>query len=267
MLVWTSRGRFVARLVFLLAVLVLLIAPVLVVALASFTTTWNSVLPHGFTLATMRSALSRDNLASLWVSVQTALLAGAAAVVVGTWAALSVDHLPTRLRRLADAAFQLPVAVPSVVVGLGLLVAFSQRPVLLNGTLWIVVLAQSMLVLAFTYSTAAAALRRFDGSLLLVAGSLGARPSRVLLRVQLPLLLPSIAAAASLAVALCMGELGATIMLYPPSWRTLPVTIFALADRGQTFLAGADTLVLLITTFLVLFLITRLLPSRIRRTS
>ena len=36
-------------------------------------------------------------------------------------------------------------------------------------------------------------------------------------------------------------------------------------DRGQTFLASADTLVLLVTTFLVLLLITRLLPGRVRR--
>jgi 2-aminoethylphosphonate transport system permease protein len=86
----------------------------------------------------------------------------------------------------------------------------------------------------------------------------------VLLRVQLPLLLPAIGAAASLSVALCMGELGATIMVYPPSWRTLPVTIFALADRGQTFLASADTLVLLVTTFLLLILLTRG-PSRTGR--
>jgi 2-aminoethylphosphonate transport system permease protein len=80
--------------------------------------------------------------------------------------------------------FHLPVAVPSVVVGLSLLVAFSGRPLLLNGTLWIVVLGQSMLVLAVAYSTVAAALRRFDGSLVLVAGSLGARSARVLWRVR-----------------------------------------------------------------------------------
>lgn len=245
MLVWTRRGRFLVRLVFFVFVLVLLVAPVLVVTLASFATSWNSVLPHGFTFAQLSAALSADSLASLSVSVQTALLAGTCAVVVGTWAAVSVDRLPERLHRVLDVVFHLPVAVPSVVVGLGLLVAFSQRPLLLNGTMWIVVLGQSMLVL--------------------VAGSLGARPGRVLLRVRLPLLLPAIAAAASLSVALCMGELGATVMLYPPSWRTLPVTIFGLADRGKTFLASGSTLVLLVTTFVVLVAIGRMSPRRVLR--
>ena len=54
----------------------------------------------------------------------------------------------------------------------------------------------------------------------------------VLLTVRLPLLLPAFTAAFGLSFALSMDELGATIMVYPPTWRTLPVTIFALSDRG-----------------------------------
>jgi 2-aminoethylphosphonate transport system permease protein len=70
----------------------------------------------------------------------------------------------------------------------------------------------------------------------------------VLWRVRLPMLLPSLAAAASLSVTLSMGEVGATIMVYPPDWRTLPVSVFALTDRGKVFLAAAETLLLLATT-------------------
>jgi len=76
--------------------------------------------------------------------------------------------------------------------------------------------------------------------------------------VRLPLLLPSLAAAAGLAVALSMGELGATIMVYPPSWRTLPVTLFTLSDRGDAFLASASTVVLLVVTALLLFALSRI---------
>jgi 2-aminoethylphosphonate transport system permease protein len=49
-----------------------------------------------------------------------------------------------------------------------------------------------------------------------------------------------------------MGELGATVMLYPPGWVTLPVGIFALTDRGSVFLAAALTIVLILVTLLVL---------------
>ncbi|MGZ4561429.1 MAG: hypothetical protein ACXVXJ_10775, partial [Mycobacteriaceae bacterium] len=108
---------------------------------------------------------------------------------------------------------------------------------------------------------------RLDPGLAQIASSLGARPTHVLRRVELPLLLPAIAAAASLSVALCMGELGATIMLYPASWRTLPISIFGLSDRGDTFLASADTLVLLLGTYLLLTVISGAGRVRIPRLS
>lgn len=258
MLLWTDSRRRVVVAVFLILLTVLLVAPLAVVLVASFAGSWNNVLPTSLTLDHLRDALEADNLASLATSIQTALIAGAASVLIGTWAAISATRLPRALRACADAVFHLPVAVPSVVVGLAMLVAFSQQPFLLNGTKWIVVAAQTVLVLSFAYSTVSAALLRLDPQIINVAASLGASPTRALLRVQLPMLLPAITAATALAVALCMGELGATIMVYPPSWRTLPVSVFSLSDRGSTFLASADALVLLVTTLLLLALIARI---------
>ena len=49
-----------------------------------------------------------------------------------------------------------------------------------------------------------------------------------------------------------MGELGATVMVYPATWKTLPVTIFALTDRGQAFQAAACTTILLLVTLVAL---------------
>ena len=55
-----------------------------------------------------------------------------------------------------------------------------------------------------------------------------------------------------------MGELGATIMVYPPTWKTLPVSIFGLSDRGQTLSAAALTTVLLAVTLVVLAGVSRI---------
>jgi 2-aminoethylphosphonate transport system permease protein len=177
---------------------------------------------------------------------------------VGGWAALGTPGAAVWLRRAAAVVFALPVAVPSVVVGLGLLIAFSRPPFLLNGTLWIVVLAHSVLVVAFAYATVGSALDRLDPAYAQAADSLGAGPVRTLLTVRLPLLLPAFTAAFGLSFALSMGELGATIMVYPPSWRTLPVTIFALSDRGSALQAAADTVVLLTATLLISMAIGRI---------
>lgn len=148
--------------------------------------------------------------------------------------------------------FHLPIAVPSVAIGLGLLIAFNSRPLLLGGTRWIVILAHAVLVLAFSFSAVSAALDRLDPAYRQAAESLGAGQFRVLVRITLPLLLPALGAAAGLAVALSMGELGATVMVYPATWKTLPVTIFALTDRGRAFQAAACTTILLLVTLVAL---------------
>jgi 2-aminoethylphosphonate transport system permease protein len=157
-----------------------------------------------------------------------------------------------------DALFVLPVAVPSVVVGLATLVAFSQPPMLLNGTRWIVIIAHSVLVTAFAYQSVSAAITRLDPAYEQAAASLGASPAYVLWRVRLPLLLPSLTAAAGLCFALSMGELSATMMLYPPDWTPLPVLIYAATDRGALFTGSAIAVVLMAATLLVLLAVSRI---------
>ncbi|CAN3126363.1 ABC transporter permease subunit [Mycobacterium sp. smrl_JER01] len=258
MLLWSSRSRAAVLTVFAIVVAVVFVLPLGTVVLAGFAGSWNGPLPSGLGVARFGSALTGEDLASLSVSLQTAFLAGGFALVVGTWAALAARAAPTWLRRLTDAVFHLPIAVPSVAIGLGLLIASNSKPLLLGGTRWIVILAHGVLVLAFAFSAVSAALDRLDPAYRQAAESLGASPTRVLVRITLPLLLPALGAAAGLAVALSMGELGATVMVYPATWKTLPVTIFGLTDRGQVFQAAASTTLLLAVTLLSLIVLGRI---------
>ncbi|BDH57421.1 ABC transporter permease [Tsukamurella sp. PLM1] len=252
MLVRNPVARVVVQAVFVVVLLGLVVTPIAVTVITAFSASWTSVLPSALTTDHVAGVFTPENAASISVSVQTAVLASALAVVAGTWAALAVPGLPRRVRGPADAFFHLPVAVPSVVVGLGVLVAFSAPPLVLGGTPAIVILVQAVLVFAFAYSMVSAAVSQLDPMLDKVGGSLGASSLRLLLTVRLPLLLPSIAAAAGLSVALCMGELGATIMVYPASWRTLPVTVFTQSDRGDLFGAAANTMFLVLVTVVIL---------------
>lgn len=258
MLLWTTRARALALTVFALVVAVVFVAPIATVVAAGLAGSWTGPLPSELGGKHLAAALTDENLASLAVSLQTAFIAGAIALVVGTWAALAAREAPRWLRATTDAVFHLPIAVPSVAIGLGLLIAFNSTPLLLGGTKWIVILAHVVLVLAFAFSSVSAALDRLDPAYRQAAESLGAGPMRVLCRVTLPLLLPAIGAAAGLAIALSMGELGATVMVYPATWKTLPVNIFGLTDRGQVFQAAADTTLLLAVTLVCLLLVGRI---------
>jgi len=258
MLLWSRRSRLTVLAVFAVVVLVVFIAPLATVVLAGLAGSWTGPLPSGLGLGRFGEALSGENLASLSVSLQTAFLAGGLALLLGTWAAIGAREVPEWLRRVTDAVFHLPIAVPSVAIGLGLLIAFNSRPLLLGGTRWIVILAHFVLVLAFAFSSVSAALDRLNPAYRQAAESLGAGSARVLFGVTLPLLLPALGAAAGLAIALSMGELGATIMVYPATWKTLPVTIFGLTDRGQAFQAAASTTVLLLVTLIALIALGRI---------
>ncbi|GAB41468.1 MULTISPECIES: ABC transporter permease [Gordonia] len=258
MLLWTRTSRVITWTIFAIVVLVVFVAPIATVVIAGFAGSWTGPLPSNLGLNHFGDALSGENLASLSVSIQTAFIAGAIALVLGTWAALSSREAPAPIRRFTDAVFHLPIAVPSVAIGLGLLISFNSKPLLLGGTRWIVIVAHTVLVLAFAFSSVTAALERLDPAYKQAAESLGASPFRVLTRVTLPLLTPALGAAAGLAVALSMGELGATVMVYSATWKTLPVTIFGLSDRGQVFDAAACTTVLLATTLVALTVLGRI---------
>ncbi|QKW27703.1 ABC transporter permease subunit [Streptomyces seoulensis] len=257
MLVHSRGARWALWAIFLVLFVPLFALPLLVVLGASFATHWSGVLPSGLTTGNYRAATRGEALQALTTSLVTALTASLLALTAGTWAALAAAALKKRHRRLLDALFVLPVAVPSVVVGLSVLVAFSQPPLLLNGTGSIVIVAHTVLVTAFAHQSVSAAIVRLDPGYEQAAASLGARPAYVLWRVRLPLLLPSLTAAAGLCFALSMGELSATMMLYPPDWTPLPVLIFAATDRGALFTGSAVAVVLMAATLLVLLAVSR----------
>jgi 2-aminoethylphosphonate transport system permease protein len=180
------------------------------------------------------------------------------ALVNGAWAALALRSQGGGAARTLAVLFFVPSAVPSVSVGLSLLVAFSRRPLLLNGTTAIVFIAHFVLISAFSFGNVSAGLARVSPDFEEVASCLGAKPFYRLRRLTLPLVAPYLFAAFGLSFALSMGELGTTVMVYPPGWVTLPVAIFGLTDRGDIFSGAALTIILVAVTLALL-----LAPERI----
>jgi 2-aminoethylphosphonate transport system permease protein len=257
MLVWSSRARRLIWAATALLVALIYGLPTAMIALASVAGQWNGVLPSAFTVAHFTNALQGSAAEQLRTSIMTGAFASLLALINGTWAALALRRLAKLPRFALDIIFFIPSAVPSVSVGLGLLVAFSQPPLLLNGTTTIVLAAHFVLISAFTYGNVSAGLQRLPPDVEAVAESLGARPFYRLRRVTIPLVMPYLIGAFSLSFALSMGELGATVMVYPPGWVTLPIGIFALSDRGALFDAAALTVLLVLTTLIVLLGLSR----------
>jgi molybdate transport system permease protein len=190
----------------------------------------------GEVLAGLRHPLA---VAALGLSLLTTTCSLAVVLLLGTPLAWLLARHPGRAARALGTLVQLPIVIPPAVSGLALLLAFGRRGLLggwleragisLPFTTAAVVLAEVFVSAPFYVQAAAAAFRRLDQRLLLVARSLGAGPVRTFFRVALPLSLPGLATGAALSWSRALGEFGATLMFagnLSGRTQTLPLAIY-----------------------------------------
>ena len=252
MLIWSRKAHAVLGGLAIVLGSLFFLLPLAVILLSGLTKQWSGTLPTGFTLIHIVNAFRGAAWDALFASLVVGFCASLLALLCGVWAALALRGATARAQKALGLLFYLPSAIPSVSVGLGVLVAFSQGPLQMNGTFAIVLVVHFILISAFTFSSVATGLGRISPDIENVASSLGASPGFRLWHVTLPMLMPWLLAALALSLSLSMGELGATIMIYPPGWTTLPVAIFSLTDRGNIADGSAMTLVLVAITLLLM---------------
>ncbi|EHZ6873048.1 2-aminoethylphosphonate ABC transport system, membrane component PhnV [Providencia rettgeri] len=253
MLIWSKKGRATATIIAISLFGLLFLLPLVMILMSSFSRQWNGILPSGFTFEHFVNAFSGPAWDAILSSLVVGFSASLFALFCGLWAALALRRHSGKIQKWLSIAFYLPSAIPSVSIGLGILVAFSQGYLQMNGTFWIVFSAHFVLISAFTFSNVSTGLTRISPDIENVAFSLGASPWYRLCHVTLPLLMPWMISALALSLSLSLGELGATMMLYPPGWATLPVSIFSLTDRGNIADGSALTIVLVAVTLFLMF--------------
>jgi molybdate transport system permease protein len=182
---------------------------------------------------------------ALRLSLIVATWAAAISLLTGFPLAWALARSSFRGRTLVRAIVVLPLVMPPVVAGVGLLAAFGRRGALgsllfewfgiqLTFTTGAAVLAAAFVSFPLAVLALEAALRALDPRLEEAAATLGASRSYVLRRVTLPLLGPQVAAALVLSWARALGEFGATITFagnLQGRTQTLPLAVF---ERLQT---------------------------------
>ena len=135
-----------------------------------------------------------------------------------------------RVARLADVAFVVLFAVPSTIVGVGL-IGLWNRPGLVGsayGTDAMFLLAHLARFLPVAALVLAASVRYVPQSHEEAAAVSGAGWSRTMTRIVTPQIRLGLAAAWVIAFVLCFGELGASILIAPPGESTLPIRIYTI---------------------------------------
>jgi molybdate transport system permease protein len=184
-------------------------------------------------------------LAALRLSLIVATSAAATALVLGFPIAWALARVPIRGHTIVRALVVLPLVMPPVVAGVGLLAAFGRRGIVggplndwfgiqITFTTAAAVIAAAFVSLPLAVLALESGLRSIDVRLEQAAATLGASRWYVLRRVTIPLLGPQIAAAAVLAWARALGEFGATITFagnLRGRTQTLPLAVY---ERLQT---------------------------------
>lgn len=204
---------------------------------------------------------------ALWLSLRTAAVSTVLCIVLGVPMAFVLARARFPGQALLRALVLLPLVLPPVVGGIALLATFGRRG-LLGESLDVlgvqvafsttaVVLAQTFVALPFLVISLEGSLRTAGRRYEAVAATLGARPTTVLRRVSIPLVLPGLLSGAVLAFARALGEFGATITFagsLQGVTRTLPLEIY-LQRETDPDAAVALSLLLVVAAVAVIALV------------
>jgi iron(III) transport system permease protein len=147
-----------------------------------------------------------------------------------------------------------PYIIPGSVLGLTLLLAFNKPPLVLSGSLVIIVIAFVVRRLPYTLRSSAAILYQISPSMEEASISLGCPPVMSFFKVTAVMMLPGVMSGAILSWITIINELSASVILYTGSTRTMSVSIYTEVIRASYGTAAALSTILTLTTILSLLI-------------
>jgi spermidine/putrescine transport system permease protein len=187
--------------------------------------------------------------------------------IIGTMAALALQRFEFKLKQFSQVSLYIPIVIPEIVMGIGILTLFSQLFSLLNNALGLVadarltlglgtvILSHIAFMIPFVTLVVQARLQGFDRSYEEAAMDLGANEWTTFRRVTFPMILPGVLSGALLAFTLSLDDFVITFFTNGPGSTTLPIYVYGLLRRIITPQVNAlSTVWITIVFVVVLFL-------------
>jgi iron(III) transport system permease protein len=194
--------------------------------------------------------------------MKNTFLLGVLAATCGTLLALVISYLTARAavrgHRILAFLATAPIAIPGIVLGVGLFLAYTRGPVVLYGTLWILLLAYVTIELPAAYQQLQSAFRALGPELEDAGRILGASRLRALRDITAPLLGPSLVATWCFVFVAVVRELSAAVILFTSETKVLSVLIFDLKESGDLAAIAVLGLTMLILTAAVIVVANRI---------
>ncbi|MCA9871189.1 MAG: molybdate ABC transporter permease subunit [Caldilineae bacterium] len=213
---------------------------------------------------------------AIWLSMATTTTTLLLTLVLGTPVAFLLARRRFRGRAALDTLIDLPIVLPPLVAGIALLLAFGRRGLLgqqfsvmgidIAFTRIAVVMAQLFVAAPFFVKAATAGFANVDREIEYAAALDGASSFQVFRLITIPLSGAALLAGAIMTWARALGEFGATIIFagnFPGRTQTMPLAIY-LGFELELNRALTLSAILLLASFLVLFIVKVLLRQRLQ---
>jgi iron(III) transport system permease protein len=186
--------------------------------------------------------------------IRTSLVASLTAMVLAIALAYLCANLLVRSRRfragrwLLDFLVNLPLGVPTVVVGAGFLIAYTSPPFILYGTTTVLVLVYVTLMLPFATRMIMSGMMALGDSYYEASRVSGASALRTHLQIMLPLLRPAFAGSAALVFVLLTHEFTASLLVRSPFTQVMGTVLYEYWQLGQYPKVAAVAVVMTLVT-------------------
>jgi len=215
---------------------------------------------HNFTFQNIHFVLFE--LSATRLVLKNTVILGTAAATAGTILALVISYMTSRQAVTGHRALGFlataPIAIPGIVLGVGLFLSYTREPFVLYGTLWILLIAFVTIALPSAYQQLQAAFRTIHPELEDASRILGATRLRALWQITAPLLRTSVIATWCFIFVGVMRELSAAIILFTSETKVISVLIYDLNESGDLGAISVIGLGMLIITFSVVVAVNRI---------
>lgn len=247
-----------------MAILAFLYLPLLILALYSFNESRINAVWSGFTLDWYLSLFkNRRVLEALTNSLIVAFASTIVSTVLGTTAAIALNKYQYKYKNVINGLLYLPILIPEIVMGLSLLVLFSQAHIPLGKTS--LILSHITFCVSFVVITVNARLEGMRPELEQAAMDLYATPFQTFRYVTLPLAMPGIVAGALMAFTLSIDDFIISFFVAGPNSTTLPLYIYAMVKRGISPEINALSTLLMLATIVLVVLAQVLQPQHVSK--
>jgi len=195
---------------------------------------------------------------AVWPAIWNTLILATMAATVGALIAALIAYISQRrlvrgsqyLSFLATA----PLAVPGIVLAVGLFAAYSGKALVLYGTLWIIFLAYLTKYLPVAYQTSNAALMSIHPELEESSRILGANRLIVFKDITVPLFKVALVASWILIFLPSLRELSSSVLLWTTNTKVITVVILHFYDEGRLeYISVLGVMLMVITLIMVAF--------------